>query len=105
MGSHVVAVSVAFDDDRASDLTRDWDPGLELVVLRSAQRSVAAPILAYVNSPEVQAHGRIIVLIPQFEPRRWRHQLLQNQPGVLLTNVLPRDCNTMVSTLPFRLHE
>ena len=108
MGSHVVAVSVAFDDQRASELEQEWarwDPGVELVVLRGDRSSLAAPILAYVNSPDVLARGRVVVLIAEVEPRRWRHQLLQNQRGVLLANVLRRGSDAAVSTLPFRLHE
>ncbi|MHB1486890.1 MAG: APC family permease [Acidimicrobiales bacterium] len=108
MGSHVVALSIAFDDEGVSRLEHDWaqwDPGVTLVVLRSARHSLAAPILAYVNSAEVKAQGRVVVIIPQVEPRRWRHQLLQNQRGLLIASALRRGSDATVSTLPFRLHE
>lgn len=57
MGAQVVAISVAFDDDRPAQLRSEWsrwDPGVPLVVLRSAHHSLAGPVLAYVNSTEVR---------------------------------------------------
>jgi len=108
LGDKVVALNVCFDDDAESRIRTDWDhwvPGVDLIVLRPAHRSVVAPILAYIASPEVQAHARVLVLIPEVEPRHWRHQLLQNQRGVILANVLRRRSDVVVATMPFRLHE
>jgi hypothetical protein len=79
-GDKVIALNVSFDDDAESRIRADWDrwsPNVDLVVLRPTHRSIIAPIRAYIASPEVRAHTRVMVLIPQVEPRRWRDQLLQ----------------------------
>jgi hypothetical protein len=106
LSDEVVAVSVQFDDDRAEALQAAWDrwrPGVRLDVLRSPSRSIVTPMVGYLGSPEVRAHHQVLVLIPEVEPRKWRHQLLQNQRGVILANVLRRRCYVNVLRVPFRL--
>jgi amino acid transporter len=106
LGDEVVAVSVQFDDERAAGLRSAWDqwkPGVRLDVLRPANRSIAEPMLAYLCSPEMRARPHVLVLIPEVEPRKWRHQLLQNQRGIVLANVLRRRSDVNVARLPFRL--
>jgi hypothetical protein len=106
-GHEVVAVSVQFDDERAAGLRADWDrwnPGVTLVVLQPHSRSVAAPILEYLRSPEIQGRD-VMVLIPEVEPRKWRYQVLQNQRGVILAGVLRRRSTVTVARLPFHLAE
>ena len=105
-GGDVVAVSVQLDDDRADVLRAAWDawdPGVELVVLRSPTRSITAPILRYLRSPAVTGRGRVLVLIPEVEPSKLRHQILQNQRGLILANVLRRRSGVTVARTPFRL--
>jgi hypothetical protein len=105
-GDKVVAVSVQPDHDQAARLQADWarwDPGVELVVLPSKNRSLTEPIISYVCSPEVQAEGRVVVIIPEIEPRKWRHELLQNQRGLLLSYRLRRNSDVLVASLPLRL--
>ncbi|MHB8340408.1 MAG: APC family permease [Mycobacteriales bacterium] len=105
LGHEVVAVSVQHDDDAAADLQADWDrwkPGVSLVILRPQSRSVAAPMVDYLGSPEIRDR-QVMVLIPEVEPRKFRHQLLQNQRGVILANVLRRRSHVNVARVPFRL--
>ena len=105
LGHEVIAVSVQFDDERAAALQSDWDrwnPGVRLVILRPRSRSVAAPMLDYLGSAEIRDR-QVMVLIPEVEPRKWRHRLLQNQRGVVLANVLRRRTNVNVARVPYRL--
>jgi len=105
LGHEVMAVSVQFDDERAVALQSDWDrwnPGVRLVILRPRSRSVAAPMLDYLGSAEIRDR-QVMVLIPEVEPRKWRHRLLQNQRGVVLANVLRRRTNVTVARVPYRL--
>ena len=106
LGTDVVAVSVQFDDDRAASLSAAWsawDPGVDLVVLRPATRSITAPVLEHLRSPAVSRYANVLVLIPEVEPRRLRHQILQNQRGLILANVLRRRSDVTVARTPFRL--
>jgi amino acid transporter len=106
LGDDVVAVSVQFDDERAAALQADWErwrPGVRLDVLHPHSRSIVTPMLNYLGSPEIRTRRQVLVLIPEVEPRKWRHQLLQNQRGVILANVLRRRSDVTVATVPFRL--
>ncbi len=106
LGDEVLAVSVQYDGDKADHLRAEWDrwdPGVRLVILRPTSHSIAAPMIEYLSSPEMAARPEVLVLIPEVEPRKWRHELLQNQRDVLLANVLRRHCNAKVARIPFRL--
>jgi len=108
LGEEVVAVSVQYGDDSVAALRADWlrwDPGVPLVVLPSPPRNLAAPIVDYVNREARDTSRRVAVLIPEVEPRRRRHQILQNQRGLLLTAVLRSQTDAVICTMPFRLHE
>ena len=108
LADEVVAVSVQFDDERADALQGDWDrwdPGVPLTLLRSRTRSITKPMLAHLDALRRQGHPQVLVLIPEVEPRKWRHQLLQNQRGILLANALRRHSDVNVARMPFRLSE
>lgn len=108
LGDEVVAVSVQFDDEAATSLQEEWDrwdPGVPLTILRSASRSVTKPVLRYLRSPQLQARSSVLVLIPEVEPKKWRHQVLQNQRGIILANVLRRHCEVTVARVAFRLRD
>ena len=105
LGHEVVAVTIQYDDERAAELRADWDrwnPGVPLVVLRPHTRSIAAPMLDYLGSPEIVDRD-VMVLIPEVEPNKWRHRILQNQRGVILANVLRRRSSVSVARLPYHL--
>ncbi len=108
LGDEVVAVSVQFDDESAAALREEWDrwhPGVALTILRSPSRSISKPMLAYLTSPQFQARPSVLVLIPEVEPKKWRHQLLQNQRGIILANALRRHSEVTVARIAFRLKE
>jgi amino acid transporter len=106
LGDEVVAVSVQFDDDRAKALRAAWDqwgPGVPLEILLSPSRSIVTPMVKYLCSPQIQARPQVLVLIPEVEPRKWRHRLLQNQRGVILANALRRHTHVNVGRAQFHL--
>jgi amino acid transporter len=106
LSDEVVAVSIQFDKDRAAELKAEWerwDPGVELDIVHSPNRSIATPILEYLERPKIRQCHQVLVLIPEVEPSKWRHRLLQNQRDVILANVLRRETDVIVARLPFRL--
>jgi len=108
LSDEVIAVSVQFDKERATTLQAEWDrwdPGVDLVILHAANHSIATPILDFLGLPEIRTRGQVLVLIPEVEPRKWRHRLLQNQRDVILANVLHRRTDVIVARVPFRLHQ
>jgi amino acid transporter len=107
LGDEVIAVSVQFDDDRAEALQAEWDrwsPGIQLRILRSATRSISEPMLDYLCSPPISNLPEVLVLIPELEPSKLRHKLLQNQRGIVLANQLRRHTDVKVARMPYRLH-
>jgi hypothetical protein len=60
-------------------------------------------MLAHLDAVQRQGHPQVLVLIPEIEPKKWRHQLLQNQRGILLANALRRHSDVNVARMPFRL--
>jgi hypothetical protein len=108
LGDGVVAVSVQFDDEGARKVRADWDawrPEVPLVVLRNPDRHLIGPIVEFVKSRPGKGEHRVMVLIPEIEPRKRRHQVLQNQRGLLLATALRLRTDALICTLCFRLHE
>ena len=108
LGDEVVAVSVRFSDEARREIRSDWDrwnPGVKLVVILNEERHVIGPIVEYVKSQTQTGGRRVAVLILEVEPRKRRHQILQNQRGLLLATALRMRTEVVVCTLPFRLHD
>ncbi len=105
-GDDVIAVSIQFDKAKAAELKADWEswaPGVELDIVHSPNRSITTPILEYLERPKIRECQQVLFLIPEVEPSKWRHRLLQNQRDVILANVLRRRTDVIVARLPFRL--
>ncbi|MEU8568789.1 APC family permease [Streptomyces pathocidini] len=111
LGDEVRAVTVRHADpeDRAhcEALELDWalwNPGVPLVQLPSARRTLGRPIAAYVRELAAAEPGvRITVLIPEVEPARLWQRLLQNQRGAVVAHAVRRDTDAVICRLRFRL--
>ncbi|GGW24108.1 APC family permease [Streptomyces alanosinicus] len=111
LGDEVRAVTVCYPDpeDRAQlhALERawaDWDPGVPLVRLSCARRSLGRPIAAYVREVAATEPGtRVTVLIPETEPERLWQRLLQNQRGAVVAHAVRRETDAAICRLRFRL--
>jgi amino acid transporter len=100
---HLVAVHVTDDAEEAHQLRQqwqEWQPGVELVIIESPYRSLAGPLLAYIDAlQETYPHHTFTVVLPEYVPSHWWEHLLHNQtalrlkaallfhPGVVVTNV------------------
>jgi amino acid transporter len=103
----VVAVAVAGDEEEREQIVHawyEWQCGVPLEVIVDPHRSLVRSVLHYVESiPE--GDMTVMVLIPEVEPRKRRHELLHNQRGALLAAVLRARTDVIVATMPFRLHD
>ncbi|AYG78379.1 Putrescine importer PuuP [Streptomyces hundungensis] len=111
LGDEVRAVTVSHPDpeDRAALHTLErrwaqWDPGVELVRLSCARRSLGRPIAAYVREVAAAEPGsRITVLIAETEPEHLWQRLLHNQRGAVVAHSVRRETDAAICRLRFRL--
>jgi hypothetical protein len=114
IGDEVIAVTVCFTDpeDEAADVSlRDrwekWNPNVPLITLRSTHRSIAKPIVKYLCDIEAKdKYHKLVVLIPEVQPRRFWDYLLFNQRGVILDRAIRRGtANVVLCRLRYRLEQ
>ena len=113
IGDDVIAVTVVFtdsDDEPAPDVSfrdewRAWRPEVPLITLRTAHRSIAKPIVSYLQSIEAEdKYHRLVVLIPEVQPAHPWEWLLHNQRGILLDRAIRRGTgNVVLCRLRYRL--
>jgi amino acid transporter len=112
LGDDVIAVTVVFadpDDEQADASFRaewnQWRPEVPLISLRSAHRSLASPLVSYLQAVEAEdKYHRLVVLIPEVQPARPWQWLLHNQRGALLDRAIRRGTtNVVMCRLRFRL--
>jgi len=104
LSDDVTAVYVSIDRASAEDIQRKWEvwgEGVRLVNLESPYRLLLEPLLKYVEEiiRERQPNEIVTIVVPQFVPRRWWHNLLHAQtatwlrlallfrPGIVITDV------------------
>ena len=82
-----------------------WGEGVTLLVLQSPYRSVTRPLLRYIERIARQGENEIItVLLPEFVPAKWWHQLLHNQSSLLLKGALLFKKGVIVTSVPYHLN-
>ena len=104
---HVVAVHVTDDVSSAERLRREWEewePGIELIIVESPFRSLAGPLLAYIDAlKETHPRDTITVVLPEFVPSRWWEHLLHNQTALRLKAALLFHPGIVVSNVPYHM--
>jgi amino acid transporter len=123
LGDDVIAVTVVYTDsdgdadDRHGaddaghpdasfrDEWQRWRPEVPLLTLRSAHRSLAKPIVSYLQGVEAQdKYHRLVVLIPEVRPDKPWQALLHNQRGLILDRAIRRGTqNVVLCRLRYRL--
>ena len=81
-----------------------FSSGMPLVVLRSPYRSVAGPLLEYLDHLQRQAPEQFItIILPEFIPARWWQHLLHNQTALLIKGALLFRKGIVVTNVPYHL--
>lgn len=101
------AVYVELDPERTRRLEEKWVKhglGVPLIVLSSPYRSLLGPLLEYIDHLQAR-NGRhvVTIVIPEFVPARWWHQLLHNQTALLIKGALLFRKNVVVTDVPYHL--
>jgi amino acid transporter len=107
--TRVVALTVVSDEEQQDRIERVWaerniDVPLEIVY--DPYREVTRPILRYIDELDARFQNDIVtVLIPEFVVDHWWGHLLHNQTALLLKGRLLFRKGTVVTSLPYHLHE
>lgn len=104
LSADVTAVYISLDPEETEKVQRKWDMwggGVRLQVLDSPYRLLLEPLLTYIEEiiAQRQPNEVITIVVPQFVPKHWWHNLLHAQtatwlrlallfkPGIMITNV------------------
>jgi amino acid transporter len=80
--------------------------GMPLVVLRSPYRSVAGPLLEYLDHLQRQVADQFVtIILPEFIPARWWQHLLHNQTALLIKGALLFRKGVVVTNVPYHLEQ
>jgi hypothetical protein len=106
---NVTAVHISLDEEQTAKLKLKWEKwgnDIPLVVLDSPYRSLVRPLLHYLDEIDQHRDNDIItVVLPEFGPARWWHNLLHNQTAFLLKGALLFQKNRVVADVPYRLDQ
>lgn len=105
----LIAVYVGFDDESIQKMEEKWEEWgnpCRLVVLKSQYRSVLEPLSRFIKLVEGKGtNSHIQIVIPQFIPKKWWHNLLHNQTALLLRFWLIRQKDVVITTVPYHLRK
>lgn len=104
LSNDITAVHISIDPDETKKVQQKWETwgqGVRLVVLDSPYRLLVEPLLEYIEDidKDRQPNEIITIVVPQFVPQRWSHNLLHtqaalflrmaliNKPGIVITDV------------------
>jgi hypothetical protein len=105
----VIAVTVNVDGKEHREIQEAWKKFVEdvpLVVLDSPYRSVTQPLLRFIGEIEdLRKEDKVTVLLPEFVPAKWWHNLLHNQTSLVLKGALLFRPGIVVTSVPHHLRE
>ncbi|WP_353853780.1 APC family permease [Bacillus sp. Bos-x628] len=107
LSNQVIAVHVSFDKEHDKKIEEDWEKlhsDVRLVLLHSSYRSLIHPLDKFLETVEAKANAhqyRVMVLVPQFIPKKRWHTILHNQSAFLLRLRLLWKRDIVVATLPY----
>jgi amino acid transporter len=108
LSDDVTAVHVSMDAAEGAALRRKWETwgeGVRLVILDSPYRLLLEPLLQYVEevAAQRQHNETITIVVPQFVPRRWWHNLLHTNAATLLRFALLFRRGIVVTDVPYHV--
>ena len=107
--TRVFAVTVVSEEEQQERIARIWaerniDVPLEIVY--DPYRELTRPILRYIDEIDARYDNDVVtVLVPEFVVDHWWGHLLHNQSALLLKGRLLFRKGTVVTSIPYHLHE
>ncbi|HEY2506067.1 MAG TPA: APC family permease [Streptosporangiaceae bacterium] len=114
LGDEVVAVTVCYEDSESQAAAKhlraqweQWNPGVPLLTLHTAQRSLGPPVVDYLRELEKTfSQDQLVVLIPEVQAAQPWQRLLHNQRGFVLEQAIQHGTkDVVVCRLRYRLDD
>jgi len=82
-----------------------WGKAVRLVILESPYRLMIEPLLQYIEkiAAQRQPNEIITIVVPQFVPKRWWHNLLHAQTATWLRLALLFRPGIVVTDVPYQV--
>jgi amino acid transporter len=108
LSDDVTAVYVSIDPVEAESIRSKWEvwgEGVRLVILDSPYRLLLEPLLDYIGeiSAKRQPREMITIVVPQFVPRVWWHNLLHTQTATWLRLALIFKRGIVITDVPYQV--
>jgi len=108
LSDDVTVVHISIDADQTEKLRHKWSwwgKGVRLVVIESPFRTFLEPFLDYVNElcGILQPNERLTIIVPQFVPKHWWHNLLHTQTAFWLRFVLLNKKGIVITEVPYQV--
>ncbi len=108
LSDDITAVHVSTNPDDAQRVRQAWEMwgnGVRLVILDSPYRLLLEPLLDYIDEIDAsrQPNEIITIVVPQFVPRHWWHNLLHTQAAFLLRIALLFRPGIVITDVPYQV--
>ncbi|MBE7475010.1 MAG: permease [Anaerolineae bacterium] len=108
LSDDITAVHVSINPDESQRIRNEWEKwgnGVRIVILESPYRLLLEPLLDYINDLDTRRQpGEIItVVVPQFVPRHWWHNLLHTQTAFMLRITLLFRPGIVITDVPYQV--
>lgn len=109
LSDDVTAVHVSLDPDETEKLLDKWDTwgeGVRIITLDSQYRLLLEPLLEYIEevAEQRQPNEIITIVVPQFVPRHWYHNLLHTNAAFMLRMALLFKPGIVITDVPYQVH-
>ena len=109
LSDDVTVIHISIDPEQTEKLRHKWSwwgKGARLVVIESPYRTFLEPFLEYVNElcSILQPNERLTIVVPQFIPRHWWHNLLHTQTAFWLRFMLLNKKGIVITEVPYQVH-
>ena len=108
LSDDVTAVYISLDPAEAQKVQQKWEvwgEGVRLVILESPYRLLFEPLLDYIGalSERRQPNEIITIVVPQFVPHVWWHNLLHMQTATMLRFALLFKPGIVITDVPYQV--
>jgi hypothetical protein len=108
LSDDITAVHVSMDPDEAIRVREKWETwgdGVRLVILDSPYRLLLEPVLEYIEQVAAtrQPNEIITIVVPQFVPKHWYHNLLHTQAAFMLRMALLFKPGIVITDVPYQV--